>query len=508
MSLPPELVTAALVGAARSSLPASFELPAALAAVRTELATRPPEEGILLLVGAAAFHGEAGRLSERALSVDWRLPAYRPEGDRPPCSSEAGYFLERMLSERDAALLPELLALLDEAGLRAPDNLLPTVLAHGAKIPRLRPLLLPVLGERGRWLAALNPAWHYAAVDPADPDQLRTVWAGDPAGRPSLAVVARSHDPGRARRLIESTWRGEPEAARRELLGVLEAGLSMADEPFLERALDDRDAQVRRKAAELLAHLPGSRLVARLTDAAGGILVLKEGAVAPSFPGRITEAMTRDGVVRHENPGRPTVTRTVTEWSRLLIQTVGAIPLAHWEGRFDSSPEAIIAASLAGKWPRTLLTSFATAALRQRNIRWIDALLVADNYTERTGMLLEALAPEDCFERLENLLDAGQDESVAVFLRRWPSAWNEATGRRLLAFFARRCAEPQETRLNMTLRFLSRQFAQRCPPSLAGEAAAMFDGRAVSGAWEANLKYMLKTLAMRREMRAAVENDR
>jgi hypothetical protein len=506
MSLPTELVTAALVGAARTGLPAAAFSPP-LAELRDGLSARPPEEGILLLVGAAALHDAAGWLPERASTVEWRLPAYRPEGDRPPCSSEAGRFLERMLGEKDTVFLPELLALLDDAGLRAPDHLLPAVLAHGAKIPRVRPMLLPILGERGRWLGALNPAWRYAAVDITDPERLRNVWNSDPAGRPPLAATVRRRDTAAARRLIETTWRSEAEVVRRELLGVLETGVSMDDEPFLERALDDRDAQVRRKAAELLAHLPESRLVARLTDAAGSILVLRDGILSPSFPGRIPEAMVRDGVTRHENTARPTSTRTATEWSRLLIQTVGAIPLAHWEGRFKSTPEAIIAASQAGKWPRTLMTAFATAALRQRNARWIDALLLADNYTERTGMLLAALAPEDCFARLDALLEARQDESVAVFLRRWPNAWDEPTGRRLIAFFARYATDAKETRLALTLRFLSRQFAQRCPPSLADDAAENLQGR-VAGAWESNMKNLLNTLAMRQAMRAAVINER
>lgn len=507
MSLPAELVTVALVGAARSGLPATTELPAALAGVRAELAARPPEEALFLLAGAAWLHDAAGRLPERAPVVEWRLPAFRPESDRPPCSPEAGRLLERLLTEKETALLPEMLSLLGKAGRRAPDHLLPTVLAHGAKIPRLRPLLLPVVGERGRWLGALNPPWRYAAVDLTNADDLRAFWASDPVGRPPLVAAVRQADPGAARRLIESTWRGELEAARRELLTALETGLSMADEPFLERALDDRDAQVRRKAAELLAHLPESRLVARLTAAAGSILVLNGDIIAPSFPGRITEAMMRDGVVRHENRGGPNATRTATEWSRLLIQTVGAIPLAHWESRFDLPAEVIIAASQAGKWPRTLLTSFATAALRQRNSRWIDALLVADQYSERTGMLLAALAPTDCFARVAALVNAGQDEAVAVFLRRWPGEWDEATGRMLIEFFIRHAAEPTESRLNLTLRFLSRQFAQRCPPSLAGELAQLLPGRSGSKAWEGNLKYLVNTLAMRHEMRAVIGYD-
>lgn len=501
------LVAAALVGAARAGLPPAASLTPALAEIHVALAGRPPEESLFLLAGAAALYEAAGQLPDRHGDEARRLPAFRPEGDRPPAPPAAARFLERALNQQDTALLPELLGLLDAAGYRAPDALLPHVLEHGAKIARLRPLLLPVVGERGRWLAALNPAWRYAAVDLADPLSLRGAWEADPPGRAALATTIRRADPAAARRLVESTWRAEPETTRRELLGVLTVGLSMDDEPFLERALDDRDAVTRRKAADLLAALPDSRLVGRITAAAGSILVLRDGALSPAFPGEVTDAMARDGIVRAESGGRPSGPRSAADWSRLLIQTVGVISPAHWETRFGLEPEALVAAAMAGKWPRTLITALATAALRRRDGRWIDALLAADGYGERTGMLLAALSPEECHARLEEQVAAGRDESVVVFLRRRGGPWDEASARLLLDFFGRHCEAEPDTRVSATLRFLSRRFAHDCPPSLAGYATQVLTGHAPSKAWQASIKYLLGTLALRREMWEATMAD-
>jgi hypothetical protein len=165
----PTVLSAALVGTERAGLPPVTALPPALATLRTALEQRPPHEALLLLAGAGALYETAGRRPQRAAGADWRLPAYRPEGDRPVCSPAAARFLARALNQQDAALFPELLALIDRAGQRAPDELLPHLLERGAKIPRQRPALLPILGERGRWLGALNPAWRYAAVEPTDP---------------------------------------------------------------------------------------------------------------------------------------------------------------------------------------------------------------------------------------------------------------------------------------------------------------------------------------------------
>ena len=503
MSLPGELLAAALIGTGRAELPTAESLPPPLAGLRAELAARPPEEALLLLAGAAALYAAAGQTAAHLPAAEWRLPAYRPEGDKMPCSPAAARFLERALNQQDTTLLPELLTLLEQTGQRAPDDLLPHVLEHGAKIPRLRPSLIPVLGERGRWLAALNPAWRFAAVEWNNPRAWPGAWAADPAGRAPLAHTARRRDPNAARALIESTWRAEPETSRRELLNVLAISPSMADEPFLERALDDRDAQVRRRAAELLAHLPDSRLAARLTAAAGSILALKAGALNPVFPAAVDDGLLRDGVSWPVEPVRPNATRSTADWSRLLIQTVGAIPLAHWETRFRLDPAQIVRAAEASKWPRTLVTAFATAALRQENMAWADALLVADGYGERTGMLLPLLSPDDCFARLA-ALGAGQADSAVVFLRRWPLAWNEASGRRLIDFLAQEAAADPETRRGSTLRFLSRHFAHRCPPALAGYAAEAFQPDKVNKAWQATLRHVTTTLALRGEMFDAV----
>ncbi len=284
MTLPGEWLTAALVGAARAELPGAAGLPPALADLRGALDGRPPAEVVLLLAGAAALYEAAGTLPARAASAEWYLPALRVEGDRPACSPAAARFLERMLNQQHTDLLPELLALLDAAGQRVADELLPHALAHGARITRIRPALLPVLGERGRWLAAVNPDWRYAAVELGDPRSLRAAWERDPAGRAALATTLRRLNPTAALRLIETTWREDADAPRRELLATLATGLSMADEPFLERALDDRDAQVRHKAASLLASLPESRLVRRMTASAGDILALDGGHLTPRFP--------------------------------------------------------------------------------------------------------------------------------------------------------------------------------------------------------------------------------
>ena len=143
--------------------------------------------------------------------------------------------------------------------------LLPNFLERGVKSPLLRPFILPVLGELGRWLAAQNPAWAYASLEVNDWHRLNMLWKSDiKIDRHALLRQLRHTNPEIGRQLLESTWKSESPSSRTSLIKLMEVGLTFSDEPFLESVLDDRHLPVRRKAAEFLACLPESRLCQRM----------------------------------------------------------------------------------------------------------------------------------------------------------------------------------------------------------------------------------------------------
>jgi hypothetical protein len=147
-----------------------------------------------------------------------------------------------------------------------------------------RRLLTLALGRRarGRWLAGFNEAWQWLA-DYSDEIQemlgedgradAETVWNEGAVPR-RLAVLCRlrAADPGRARAWPASTWKVEKAEFRAEAVSALAVGLTAADEPFLETALDDRSGAVRTAAASLLARLPDSALAGRLRARADAML--------------------------------------------------------------------------------------------------------------------------------------------------------------------------------------------------------------------------------------------
>jgi hypothetical protein len=493
------LVSAALVGVERVGLPPVESLPEPLQALAAGLADRPPEALLLLLAGALDRYTEAGRLPERATRGEWHLPAFQPGAEPAPVPETAARFYDDVLNQRHTDLLPELLDLTARAGKRVPDRQLPHLLEHGAKVARQRPAIWPVVGERGRWLASLNPKWRYATAHVDDPGALRAVWQDDPDGRAALLAYVRPRDPRLARRLVELVWPKSSDAERRELVRGLEPGLSAADEPFLERALDDRDTQVRRKTIDLLAALPGSRLSGRMTEAAGGVLVLRGGTLWPRFEMGISDSLVRDGVIRPAGSAP-----TVQERSRQIIQMVGAIPLGHWVAALRQAPEALIRAALAGKWPRTLLSAFASATIRQRDAAWAEALLDLDEGAGRSAVVLVVLSPERANERLEAALAAGDGPAVLAYLRHWPGGWDEVRGRLLLEYLAAQARHDPEGPQSAMLRHHARLLGQRLPPGLAADAAELFQGTAASRAWEASLRQVQTMLETRRAMHRAL----
>jgi hypothetical protein len=166
----------------------------------------------------------------------------------------------------------------------------------------LRAAVSPVLDSRGTWLARQNPDWSWAIEDAAVTIADDEEWRTQRTEQRAIALRAlRAADPAHARSLLESTWGADGAAARAELLRALGVGLSADDEPFLERALDDRAAGVREVAYLLLDRLPSSaraerlgRLLEPLISVSG--LVRKK--VQVELPETADAQAARDGLVK------------------------------------------------------------------------------------------------------------------------------------------------------------------------------------------------------------------
>lgn len=436
--------------------------------------------------------------------------------ERPPCSAALANRLAGMLDGIHRDLLHECLTAMDQANLCLPVALLPDFLERGQKTPLMRPFLLPVLGGNGRWLAAQNPAWTYAAPESESWEGLMKQWrSGSKTDRHALLRQLRHGKPALGRALVASTWKSEAAPNRISFIRLLEIGLHIADEPFLEAALDDREVQVRRKAIELLACLPQSRLCQRMIANSQQLLRYFPGQtyqIVPTIPIPINDEMVRDGVpLLAANLNETMLARAR---SQQLTQIIGAIPLEHWTEIWQAAPETIVQAAQASRWPRTLTQAMASASQRQNNVTWALALAKHSDFNAtavKTVPVLTLNAARELLygfrDELDEALPLHKDSRLLPFLRNWPHAWDAE----MVAFWTTLLVQQIEGDEKPTpyLRTAVKQFARACSPeSIDGVITAVSPLSDDHPGWKTVLNELIRILRFRREMYEEIGTSR
>ncbi|MEU3040510.1 DUF5691 domain-containing protein [Streptomyces diastaticus] len=350
------------------------------------------------LLAAAAVRTVRRRAGLRPAAPAAPFPPPARADDRPPLPRAARNRLAQLLAVRAAGgadrrgtapdlteLLPQWLATALQQGYAAPHELLPALLDAARARTDLRPAALAFAGPRALWLAQLNPAWRFAlrgapggaagSPSPDDAEGVARLWdEGLFAERAALLGALRERDPARARELLASTWRTERAEDRLLFLDSLRAGLSEADEPFLDEALADRSRNVRSTAAELLSSLPGSALAGRMAERAASCVSLAlsgEPRITVEAPHECDAGMERDGVT-----AKPPANRGERSW--WFGQLLEAAPLATWPGRLGGrTPEELVALPVDEGWRSELHGAWCRAAVRQQDAGWSRALLGA-----------------------------------------------------------------------------------------------------------------------------------
>ncbi|AYF72657.1 SWIM zinc finger family protein [Nocardia yunnanensis] len=417
-----ELISTALVGTARRQADAAgLAVPVATAAagLRGDAAAT-----LLESVALQDCFARGGVLAESAA-----LGTAAEDDGRPLLPEAAGARLARLLAD-NSPFLDEWFAAAEPRDFRAPDSLVSFLLDRAKALTVHRESLLRLAGARGRWLAAQHPGWR-TLVRASATDE--SVWShGRAAERRGWLAQLRRRDPAAALAVLAGTWSTESGPGKAELLAVLADGLSPADEALLESALDDRRAEVRRLAADLLGRLPDSAFAARMTERARTWLSFGPRPVRPQLvttgPGVLDDAARRDGVgdsfgyTAYRADGAPDL---ATEW---LHRVVAGTPLRHWE-RVLGSPEEAVRVSMAEHLRGPMLAGWTDAALTQRDSGWAAALFgvlsEADSRDAEADKLRElfALQPESAQIRHLRGLDSSWLAEIESLLRAMPHPW-------------------------------------------------------------------------------------
>jgi hypothetical protein len=260
---------------------------------------------------------------------------------------------------------------LQESAILLSPELLPQALAVRDKDKQR--LLYPLLGKRGLWLSQFNPDWSWVSeiLDVPDHTALADAQArwqeGSDEVRLEILRRIRQTDPGRAREWIEECWKLEKAEFRVEMVRVLKTHLGPEDEPLLERALDDRAGGVRAAAVETLRSLTTGALAGRLLARAGTMITCTNGTLKVTPPAAIDAGWQRDGIVSRAGSQKG-------ERSSWLVQVISSVPPEHWNGRFEMTPEALVAAAGQTKWESALLEGWTQAALAFGSDTWLVPL--------------------------------------------------------------------------------------------------------------------------------------
>lgn len=294
-----------------------------------------------------------------------------------------------MLGDEHSECLSEWTTLLAGSGRRLPFDMLVEVLERFTNHNLPAELLTPCLGRRGHWLASRNPRWRKftGSVEYAEPKPL---WeTGTPPERIAVLGALRRTNPERARELVASTFKTEPADNRAAFVAEFAAGLSMADEPFLESALDDRSKEVRGAAAELLKSLPESRLALRMIERTAallswkpGLLGLGSGRLEVQLPSSCDPSMIRDGV----RP-KPDSRSKLGERAWWLYEISSSTSPSRIAGRLGAPASKIVEASRGNEWREALMEGWITTTTRQRDPEWAEALLAATSTPDPLGGL-------------------------------------------------------------------------------------------------------------------------
>lgn len=454
---------------------------------------------------------EAALLISAAVVGIGQLGGWRPlevTGGEATCPPETGLqlperaagLLKRILAGEFEAVLPEFLQLAAERGFVVPPETLPTLLGLGKK--ELHPLILAVIGERGRWLAGLNPAWTYALA-PAGEQAWET---GKFTERVALLEQLRATAPGKARELVQTTWEQDSPEARAAFVTTLAGGLSMQDEPFLESCLDDRRKEVRTAALDLLARLPQSRLVERAFARLEPLLTLKSRILGKDVL-EVTPPEELDPEAKRDGAGGAVLRKTMGEKANWLAQMLSVVPPSLWSRKWNCPPEKLLQIALGSEWKEALLLGWRLAAERCGDPDWAAALaelivkqaagrkiLAGDDWDGLIGMVtvekLEALAKNSITSHINELNDANP---FLILLEAYLHPWSPGLARTVMAS-VRRQTGGYHQRLMRALP----GFGLRIPPALAEEFTTGWPES--SHGWDSWIDQFIALMRFRREM--------
>ena len=250
----------------------------------------------VLLEGAAIF-SQMQKAGYEAQSFKGKLLEPCELGNTKICSKKSTDHLAQILNGMYEDVLEEFIQYLIHYKKSLPPEMLPELFEKCRSDKDLWKQIRFAIGERGYWLIQQNPDWEFLNGKA----NVENWEIGTKDERLAILQFLRSKNPALALEKIESTWKEDDLKLRVAFVKMLDSNLSLADEDFLEKCLDDKRKDIRREAAHLLSKLEGSKLIDRMVERVKGMITIKSRAAKKekidiSLPDILQEEMIRDGL--------------------------------------------------------------------------------------------------------------------------------------------------------------------------------------------------------------------
>lgn len=367
-----ELVSIALIGTQRQKKEIPTFSNENLNKVLSQL-NKPDTEGNLLsAIAILSIYKQAGKMP---LKLEGKVIEPCELDDLPVFSNpNIDELFSLIIEGRYVNLLKEFLELLSKTSCRMTEKYITWVLNYGASHTDLRESVCKVIGKRGHWLAEQNSAWAYARVAKQTNLSDEEIWqTGNKSARTSLLKEIRKKDPKKAREFVLSTWKEEPTDNRFLFISAFKENLSLDDEDFLEKALDDKAKDIREQAEKLLSCLPKSKFHARMQERLRLIISIKTEkkkiTLEIDLPEKLDEGATRDIV--NINPSNKTIGQKAW-WLQKIVQVVEP---NFWSKQLNRPPEDILLLMAKSDWANNLLPALTASICNHLALDWAKKLI-------------------------------------------------------------------------------------------------------------------------------------
>jgi hypothetical protein len=378
--------------------------------------TDRPEQQVLLAAGTLALMQKAGFQPPKA-TKEPPLPAladtWQPLG---PLGADS--FRTLLASNHYAAFRTDYWQQLATHQRLVPPALLVEAL-HNESFRQYSPGNLPLLGERGRWLAQQNPDWH-AVLAPQHSAADLGVWeTGTLAQRKRFIAQLHQTDAEQARQLLSTALPAEPAATQAALLGELTPTVAPADAALLTTYLSSKSKEVRQTVVPLLVRLPQSALLERLWQRAVPCLSIKRPLLGSKkllveLPEGWDKSWQADGIEQ-----KTTSIEGGGERAGWLGQLLSLLPPSRWTAHLEVSAEELLDLAAETEWHTLLLRAWARATYLHQDKAFAAPLLLR-HFTQPN------LLAQQQVTYLMSLLS--EEEKLALFRSQLPPHTSELPG--------------------------------------------------------------------------------